>query len=188
VIQNGNGNQSNNGTRLHAYDAGRVTYAEVRRMANWLEVFAASDLADALRVPIELGDDFITAMLWHGIIEDTDDFVDGELGIETVYQMVKVAADPKEHWTDTPPEIQAVLDMYGGFELFNNRGMPVRIRSERDMRKTLSTPGARQIHKERERRYLAMEEAKRKRAEEDRKKSQKDPKWKRKGKGNTVAV
>jgi hypothetical protein len=156
-------------------------------MARWLTLFTPSDLADALRVPPELGEQFVHAMLFHGIVEDTGDELDGPLGAERVYEMPPLPPGPNEHPHLLPPEIMAVLEL-GGFEIITPRGLPVRIRTERQMRRSLSTPGARQVHRNRERAYERQKAAEEARREADRAKGAREPKWKRKGKGKTVAV
>lgn len=160
-----------------------VTYAEIRDWAVWLQLFTASDLADAMGVNIEWGRRGVKALLWHGICEDTGDVIDGPFGPEPIIGYVPLPPGPKHHPHGILPEVIAVSQM-GGFEIFNQRGVPVRIRTERQMRKSLSTPGARQTHKNRERAYELQEEARRRRAEEQRIASAREkelgPKWKRK--------
>lgn len=146
-------------------------------MARWLGFFTAQDLADALRVPVELADKFVTALLYHEQIEDTGEVYDGPDGLESVYEMPPLPPGPTEHPHATPVEIMAVLAM-GGFELFNERGMPVRIRTERDQGKARSTPGSRQKVKNQDRAYKREMEAKARRATEQAEKAaSKVPKW-----------
>lgn len=138
-------------------------------MARWLGVFTAQDLADALRVPVELGDQFITALLWHEMVHETDDWVEGPHGVETIYELEPLPPGPNQRPRHTPPEISAVRE-FGGLLLYDLRGLPVRIRTERDQRRSLSTPGARQVHRNREREYERMQQAKAQRRIKDDKK------------------
>lgn len=167
-----NGNSNGNGSG----DASRVTYAEVRRMAHWLNAFTARDLAAALHVHEAIGERFVRALLWSGhvagpVIQDTGAWIDGPDGEpEPIYEVRAIPVVHVKRYRYTPPEIQAVIEMFGGFILYDPRGQPVRIRTERQMRRSLSTPGARQVHKNRERAYERQEEAKRQRAERDRRK------------------
>lgn len=156
-------------------------------MARWLDTFTPSDLASAVRVPVELAEQFILALLFHGLLEDTGDDLDGPNGPERVYAMDPLPPGPRFHPRQIPVEILAVLEA-GGFEILSPRGQPIRIRTERQMRKSLSTPGARQKHKNRERAYERQKQAEQARAAEQASKGPKEPKWKRKGKGKTVAV
>jgi hypothetical protein len=154
-----------------------VTYQETRFWAVTLRVFTVSDLADIMAVPEEALDSFVFGLLFNGTIEDTGDRINGRgSGIEEVYAWIPLPAGPKEHETGPTPESIAVMEM-GGFEVLSPRGGPVRIRTERQMRRSLSTPGARQTHKLRELAYQRQEEARQKRAEEQRLKGSKKPKW-----------
>jgi hypothetical protein len=146
---NGNGNGNGRG----------VTYSEVRRMARWLNAFTARELADALHAHEAVGERFVRALRWQGICEDTGATIEGPSGPEQLYEM-----EPLPDWNEprirrVPPEIQAVYEMFGGLLLFDLRGLPVRIRTERAQRRSLSTPGARQVHKNREREYHRQKEA-----------------------------
>lgn len=154
-----------------------VTYAEARAWATWLRVFTQSDLASVMAVPEEALEGFIFGLLYNGTIEDTGDRIDGRGGPpEEIYAFVPLPPGPREHETGVPAEVMAVMEL-GGFEILSPRGGPVRIRTERMMRRSLSTPGARQTHKLRELAYERQEAARRRRAEEQRNKANKDPKW-----------
>lgn len=162
---NGNGNHP---------DSGAVTYAEVRRMAYWLNAFTARELAEALRVHEAVGERFVKALRWAGhvggpIIDDTGVQLDGPQGPEQLFEVVPL---PIQRWPRikrAPPWITAVLET-GGFLLYDARGEAVRIRTERRQRGPMSTPGSRQKHINAERAYRRQEEAKRKRAEQSEKK------------------
>lgn len=142
-----------------------VTYTEIRRWAVWLDLFTASDLADAMGVDHAIGAKGIKALLWHGICEDTGELLDGTYGPEPVISYVPLPPGPTEHPHGTLPEIIAVMQM-GGFEIFQPRGMPVRIRNDRDTRQNLSTPGARHKMKLSEQRYQSMIDAQERRRQE----------------------
>lgn len=154
-----------------------VTYAEARAWATWLRIFTITDLASVMAVPEEALEGFIFGLLYNGTIEDTGDRLNGGPGPpEEVYAWVPLPPGPKRHETGILPEVLAVLET-GGPEILSPRGGPVRIRTERMMRRSLSTPGARQTHKLRELAYERQEAARRKRSEADKAKENKDPKW-----------
>lgn len=183
------GGSNGNGSNGHAPD--RVTFDEVRQAARWLGLFGASDLADALRCHPEVARRAITALRVHRLLLDTGEHQDGTDGSEPVWEMVPL---PDRHYPreyGVRPEMLAVMEM-GGFLLYDQRGLPVRLRSEREMRRTLSTPGARQMHRNRELAYKRQQEATAKRAEEQRIKAKKEkempPKWKRRGTGARIAI
>lgn len=164
---NGNGNNGNNGNSA-------VTYAEVRRMAYWLNAFTARDLADALHVHEAVGERFVKALLWSGhvggpIIADTGIELEGPERSEALYEVLPMptAVYPRNKYP--PVWLMAVIEM-GGFLLYNERGRVQRIRTQRQMRRSMSTPGARQHHKARERAWRRQEDAKRNRSELERRK------------------
>lgn len=157
----------------------RVTYDEVRAWAVWLRIFTASDLAEAMAVNVAVAERGIKALLWHGICYDTDDSFRGE----RIIAYVPLPPGPTEHETGTPPEI-----IVGYTDILTPRGITIRIRTERDMRKSLSTPGARQHHKNRERAYQRQEQAREQRRMENLERARKDPKWKRVKRGKTKVV
>lgn len=139
-------------------------------MARWLMVFTASDLAYALRVTTGLADQFCVAMLRHEILFDTEDVLDGPDGDEVVWEMHPLPDGPNEHPHGVLPEVLAVMQM-GGFLLYDQRGVPVRIRTERAQRQGMSTPGTRQGLKNRERAFRKGEEAKAERMLKDKKRN-----------------
>lgn len=140
-----------------------VTYAEIRTWARWLGSFTPSDLADAMGVDASVGERGVKALLWHGICQDSGVQVYDRSGEEPLIEYVPLPPGPREHATEVPPE-----RLVGYTEVLSPRGMPVRIRTERMMRQTLSTAGARQFHKNRQRAYERQQEANRARAERDR--------------------
>jgi len=163
-----------NGNASNGNGNGRVTYAEVRRMARWLNAFTPRELAEALHVHEAVAERFVVAMLWTGhvggsVISDTGAWLDGPEGRETLYEIVPLPDTVYRRNRYLPPEVQAVVET-GGLLLYNHRGLPVRIRTERSQRRAMSTPGSRQLHKDRERAYQRQQDAVRRRMEIDRKK------------------
>lgn len=116
---------------LNGSAPGAVTYAEIRKMARWLGIFCASDLADSLHAHHAVGVRGVKALLHQGVCTDTGDTVDGEQLIE----YVPLPDGPREHWTDTPPEVE-VPRAAGGDPLRQPRGMPVgmRVRTKSSVR------------------------------------------------------
>jgi hypothetical protein len=173
-VSYGNGNNGNgNGD-------GRVTFDEVRRMARWLGLFGPSDLADALRCHPEVAERGILALRAHRLLLDTGEQQDGPDGEEEVWEMVPLPDTVYPRDKRTPPEVVAVMQS-GGFLLYDERGVPVRLRADSDMRRVLSTPGARKFHRERERAYERQQRAIRQRAEVSSRRAKNFvPKWKRK--------
>lgn len=106
-------------------------------------------------VPEEALEGFLLGLMFNGTIEDTGDRINGRSDrYEEIYTFVPLPPGPRVHPTRTPPEV-----VWGYTEILSPRGMPVRIRTERDQRRTMSTPGARGRIKRREQRYQAMQEA-----------------------------
>jgi hypothetical protein len=158
---------------LAIIDTPNVTYSEIRSWAVWLHTFTASDLADAMGVDLYWGQRGIKALLWHGICEGTGEFLDGPDGPEEIISYKPLPPGPNEHPHGPLPEVIAVVQM-GGFEILSPRGQAVRIRTERQMRRSLSTPGARQHHRNRERAWERAEQAKMERAEQQRLKARQE--------------
>lgn len=143
-------------------------------MAYWLNAFTARELAEALHAHEAVGERFVKALLWSGhvggpIIEDTGVRLEGPSGLEALYEMRPMPAIKYERNKYPPVWLIAVLET-GGFRLFDERGQVQRIRTQRQMRRSLSTPGARQHHRARERAWQRQEDAKRNRAELERRK------------------
>lgn len=152
-----------------------LTYDEIREWAIELRIFTAWDLAREMGVEYEVGRRAVSALLLQGMCQDTGDKLDGPYGYESVVMYVPPPPGPTKRERGRDPE-QVAISQMGRIEV--TRGTPVRIRSERKMRKSLSTPGARQFHKNRERNYQLQQEAKAQRAEEQKRKSQKGAKKK----------
>lgn len=164
-------------TPVRAPAGSGVTYHEVRSWAVWLQVFTASDLADALGADLSIGERGVRALLYHGICTDTGDVIDGPDGSEAIVAYVPLPPGPNEHET-APPE-WARWPAYS--EVMSPRGLPVRIRTQRDLRGGMSTPGSRQKLRNRERAYQRQEEARERRAEEQQRRMERligEGKWK----------
>lgn len=132
---------------------GELTYDDVRDAARWLNVFTASDLADALHVPPPAAVPFIRALLFHGIAFETGETLDGPLGDEALLEMVIHPPGPRSRPRRTPPE---VLE---GYDLAPRRGLPVRLVDHGKRGTTMSNPGERKKLKDRERAYRQQVEA-----------------------------
>jgi hypothetical protein len=154
-----------------------LTYSEIREWAVILGAFTASDLARAMGVDYDVGRRAVNALCMQGICANTGDMLDGPHGYEPVIEYVPPPPGPT-HRESGPDPVETAISQAGRISV--QRGTPVRIRTERQMRRSLSTPGARQQHKNRERAYERQEEAKEKRRKRQQAKAQKDPKWKRK--------
>lgn len=155
------------------FDSLAPDYQEARMWFVYLRVFTATDLADDMGIHPDLAVRFIAAGVWHGIIMDSGDRINGRGPSEPIYEYVPLPPGPREHPT-RPPEWKSTP---GCYELAQATGMPVRIRSDRDTRRLLSTPGSRHRMKLREQAYLRQEQAKMDAAEAARKKAEKPPKW-----------
>lgn len=155
MSENGNGNSPGFFPR----------YARVREVARKLEQFTPGELADELEIAYDEAEGFIGALLWQGLLLPEIEYETDEYGDqEPVYTMEPMPDTIYKRNKYPPCWLVAVLEM-GGFEIFNARGIAVRIRSERDKRKSLSTPGARQHHKNADREYWRQQEARRTRSE-----------------------
>jgi hypothetical protein len=128
----------------------------------------------------------ITALLYQGIVRESRNFQLSLWGDIPVYEYVPLPPGPTEHETGTPPWMLWPC----GSEVLSPRGLPIRIRTQRDQRGGMSTPGSRQKLKNRERAYQRQKEARESRAEEQRRAAMEDPKWKkvRRGKVKTVST
>lgn len=131
-----------------------ASYAEARSWIDWIRVFTPSDLADTMVVDLAVAERFVKAAEWHGIISNTGDF-DGR---EYIYEYVPLPPGPRHHPHKAPPEVAEGYDVES-FPWIRSRGMPIRIRTERDMRRILSTSGARSVHVRREKAYKKQQEA-----------------------------
>lgn len=132
-----------------------VNFAEARDWIVLLHTFTVSELADCMLIDHAVAQRYVFAAEFWGIIENTKDYVNGtEAGYEALYSYVPLPPGPRFHphrspeWLSTP----------GCYSLAPRRGMPVRLRNERELRRTLSTPGARAKEKQRDNRYKKMME------------------------------
>lgn len=155
-----------------------LTFGEVRDWAILLRHFTAGDLAHEMGVDFETGRKAVNALILEGICRATGDEVDGRYGYEPIIEYVPPPPGPTKREPTGPDPVQTAISQAG--RVIVERGTPVRIRTRRDTGRALSTPGSRQIHKNRERNYERMQEAKRERAELQKRRAQKEPKWKRK--------
>lgn len=131
-----------------------VTYDETRLWTYWYRLFTPSDLADTMGVPSEAIEGFLIGLQRNGTIEDTGDYLVNGHGPEPILAFVPLPPGPSQHFTKTPE-----WQVYPcGADAPPNRGMPVRIRSERMMRRILSTSGAAAKHRQREKRYKKMQD------------------------------
>lgn len=151
-------------------------YSEARTWFQWMNVFVPSDIADAMGIDVDVAKRLCDAGVWQRIVINTEDF-DGR---EYIYEYVPLPSGPRNHPVHIQPE-----RLVGYGEVLSPRGMPIRIRTERDMRRTMSTPGARGHINRREQRYRAMQEAVEKRRAVQMAKAKEDPKWKKKA-GKTI--
>lgn len=144
-----------------------VTYVEIRWWARWLEIFTASDLADAMGVDVSVGEKGIKALLWHGLVEDTGEFLEGPFGLlERVveYKDPRLLPGPKLHPVQTPPE-----KLVGYTEVLCVRGLPIRLIDNTERRNMMQGTGGGRIRmKLKDARFDAMQQAKMDRAEADR--------------------
>jgi hypothetical protein len=153
-----------------------LTYGEIREWAVILGSFTASDLAREMGVDLDTGRRSVNALCMQQICVNTGDMLDGPYGYEPVIEYVPPPPGPTRHESGPDP-VETAISQAGRISV--QRGTPVRIRTERDQRRSLSTPGARQQHKNRERNYQRQEDAKEARAKAQQAKAQKAPKWKR---------
>lgn len=94
-------------------------------MARWLELFTATDLAQALHADHEVGVRGVKALLHQRIATDTGDTLPGEDGRdEALIEYVPLPEGPREHPHEVPPEIAVPREM-GGDPLRVRRGMPI---------------------------------------------------------------
>lgn len=154
-----------------------LTYGEVREWAVILEKFTAGDLAREMGVDYETGVRSVRALCMHGICRYTGDKIDGPHGYEEIVAYAELPDGPTSYEPSAPDPVQAAI---ANARIFVQRGEPVRIRTERKNRRGMSTPGQRQKMKNQERNYQRQQEAKVKRAEMQKSKAQKDPKWRKK--------
>lgn len=150
-------------------------YAEFRQWVVWLRAFTPSEIAEVMAIHPELAERFIKAGLWHGMIEDTEIRLNGIGPEEAMYRWTPLPPGPTQHphfepeWKSTP----------GCYSLAPIRGMPVRIRTDKDARRAGSKPGEGHRMRMRELAYKRHLEAIDRRKALQQSKAQKEPKWKR---------
>ena len=156
------------------FDSLAPNYSEARDWFVYLDVFTATDLADDMGIHPDVAERFIAAGIWHGIIMDTGGRINGRGPSEPVYQYVPLPPGPRFH-PHHPPEWRNTPGCYSEAQA---TGLPVRIRSDRDTRRLLSTPGSRHLMKLREKAYKRQMEAREKAAAISEVKAKQIPKWK----------
>lgn len=128
-----------------------VTYSEVRDWAWWLQVFTASDLADAMACDVSIAQRGINALLYHGTCYDTGD----EIGQESIISYTPLPPGPTHHFTHPPEWRTCVQDLVPP-----HRGMPVRLVDNTKRRDQMQgTGGARIRIKQRDKAYEQMQAA-----------------------------
>jgi hypothetical protein len=152
-------------------------YSEARTWFQWMNVFVPSDIADSMGIDDAVATRLCEAGAWQRIIKFTGDFDNGE----GIYEYVPLPGGPRNHPVHVQPE-----RMVGYTEVLGARNGPIRIRTERDQRKSMSTPGARGHINRREQRYKAMQEAVEKRRALQQAKAKEEPEWKRKAGGSAA--
>lgn len=145
-----------------------VTYSDARDWFAWLDSsigpFTVGDLADAMMIDDDLAARFIRAGTWtiHGgvqqaLLEDTGDIVNGTYrGDEVLYRYRPIE---DRVWREHPSQAAEWQKWPCGIDAPPDRGKPVRIRTDRDQRRLMSTPGARSKVLSAERAYDKMLEA-----------------------------
>lgn len=154
------------------------SYAEFRWWVQQLQAFTPSEMAQVMAIHPDLSQRFVAAGIWHGMIEDTGISLNGIGPEESLYRHVALPPGPTHHPTHWQPEWRAGVTP-GCYSLAPLRGMPVRIRTDRDARRAGSKPGEGHRMKMNELAYRRHQEAIEKRKEAQKSKAQKDPKWKR---------
>lgn len=159
-----------------------VTYAEILSWAVWLAIFTPTELAQAMAVDPEVAARGVTAMIFHGAVEDTGDVVDGPDGPESLfsYRTFAFPADPRTH-PSKAPEWQTCEQ-----EILCQRGLPIRLVDNDRHRQSM--PGERHRMKLRQKRYERMVEEREKAYQRHANRAQKAPKWKRRSGKRTVVV
>lgn len=154
-----------------------LSYGEIREWAIILGAFTASDLARELGVDIDVGRRAVGALCLQGVCANSGDLLDGPFGYEPVIEYVPPPPGPTRREYGPDP-VQTAISQAERITV--DRGAPVRIRTERQMRRSLSTPGARQHHKNRDRNYQRMQDAVEERRQKQKAKAAQEPQYKRK--------
>lgn len=154
-----------------------LTYDEVREWASILRCFTSWDLARKMGVDHEIGVAAVNALCMQGICRNTGDMLDGPHGYEYIIQYIPPPATGPSSRERGPDPVQTAVSQAGRISV--QRGTPVRIRTTRQLGRALSTPGARQKHKNREREYQRQQDARSARADMQKSRAQKDPKWRK---------
>lgn len=145
-----------------------VSYTRVRIVATKLEIFTPQGLADGLGVTYARAEEFISALAWQGLLLPEVDWMETPDGDEPIYTMVPAPQEIYKRNRYTPPEIMAVMELYGGFLLYDERGVSQRLTNKGEKGRVMSTPGARQKQKLRDLAWNRMQDAIRNRVEKER--------------------
>lgn len=135
-------------------------YSLARKFFVWLGTFTPGELADSMGIDDELAVKFIRAGCWkihsgEAILDDTGETVNGTYrGNEPLYTYRPITEESPRNHPHHLPEWIATPGV--GSLAPRNRGMPVRIRTDRDTRRLMSTPGARSKVIQAEKRYDKM--------------------------------
>lgn len=152
-----------------------LTYGEIRDWAAILECFTAWDLAQAMGVDHDIGVAAVNALCMQGLCRNSGDVLDGPYGYEYIIEYIPPPTTGPSSRERGPDPAKVAVQQAGAIAV--ERGTPVRIRTTRKLGRALSTPGQRQKHKNRERNFQRMQDAKAARAEMQKSKAQKAPKW-----------
>lgn len=147
-----------------------VTYDETRAWTVMLREFTPGDLADVMGVNDEALEGFLFGLLFNGTIEEVGRRNGHGRGLEELYRWVPLPPGPREHPTGVPEWRSP--GCYS--EVLTPRGMPVRIRSDRDNRRLMGqgSGGARRQLIMAERAWQRQQEAVARRREEQQRRDQ----------------
>lgn len=145
---------------------------EARDWVMVLRAFTVSDLAESMAVPLDVAVQYMRYFRDRGVIEPTEEMLNGTGPPERVYMLAPYPPGPRRHPHKTPPEV-LVRQQMGGDPLRVQRGMPVRLVDNQDRRNKMQVAGGnRRRMKDRDRAYDRMMEAVAKRKEKQREKQE----------------
>lgn len=138
-----------------------VSYSEFIFWAATLKVFTVEDLCDTMGVSPHVAQRGITALLWHGICEDTGDLSSAG---DPIISYVPLPPGPNEHPTQAPEWRTCQQDLVPP-----GRGLPIRLVDNTKRRNLMQgTGGTRLQVRNRDRAWEKAEQAKLDRAERQR--------------------
>lgn len=154
----------------------RLNGAAVRDvMMRFREGFTITELAAELDSTPARVRPFLKAAEAGKLIRDTGAKISGKHIYEVVTPAEAGVTGPREHPTHRPPEKEPPAGVES-----RATGMPVRVAAAvKASRRSRSTPGTRHQIRMRDQRWEAQQKAKEERAEAQKTKAQRDPKWKR---------